>query len=182
MGKLKLLLSYQNFMYCTRSFVIVRAGGTGSWRFRPDGALRSPAPGTAAASDSVLAHREFGSNAADLSGILSGQTRPAYICRAQTSPGQNAGQVCGICKFSFARKSSDTAAVPGAELRSAPSGRNAGRRFYEKRCKSAASFIADSGAVRYNRNIPARHTGTFLLQTGYALQNGRGEAEYGSME
>ena len=67
MGKLKLLLSYQNFMYCTRSFVIVRAGGTGSWRFRPDGALRSPAPGTAAASDSVLAHREFGSNAADLS-------------------------------------------------------------------------------------------------------------------
>ena len=114
--------------------------------------------------------------------ILSGQTRPAYICRAQTSPGQNAGQVCGICKFSFARKSSDTAAVPGAELRSAPSGRNAGRRFYEKRCKSAASFIADSGAVRYNRNIPARHTGTFLLQIGYALQNGRGEAEYGSME
>ena len=104
------------------------------------------------------------------------------ICRAQTSPGQNAGQVCGICKFSFARKSSDTAAVPGAELRSAPSGRNAGRRFYEKRCKSAASFIADSGAVRYNRNIPARHTGTFLLQIGYALQNGRGEAEYGSME
>ena len=52
-----------------------------------------PLSGTLPASDSDLAHREFGSNGAAYPGrILSGQTRPAYICRAQTSPGQNAGQ------------------------------------------------------------------------------------------
>ena len=165
-----------------------RTAGSGCGRRQggdwcPEEALCSQRSGTGSVPDSNLAYGEFEAGGTACPGrILSGQTRPAYICRAQTSPGQNAGQVCGICKFSFARKSSDTAAVPGAELRSAPSGRNAGRRFYEKRCKSAASFIADSGAVRYNRNIPARHTGTFLLQIGYALQNGRGEAEYGSME
>ena len=112
MGKLKLLLSYQNFMYCTRSFVIVRAGGTGSWRFRPDGALRKPAPGyglpAASRRTCSRSQENLGSNAAACpTAFCPVKLARHSICRAQTSPGQNAGQVCGICKFSFARKSSE---------------------------------------------------------------------------
>ena len=49
------------------------------------------------------------------------------ICRAQTSPGQTAGQFCTVCKFSFARQSADTDPLAGQRLQSAGRCRKAER-------------------------------------------------------
>ncbi len=81
--------------------------------------------GGSAASASILAHREFDPNSAELSGAHPVRSNSPGLCRAQTSPGQDAGRFCAVCKFSFARQSADAAEPPQPDCTEpgAPEGR-----------------------------------------------------------
>ena len=58
------------------------------------------------AADAVPARREFAPADAGLSGTYYARSNSRGLCRAQTSPGHNAGQACISGKFPLARKAS----------------------------------------------------------------------------
>ena len=68
----------------------------GSFLLRQPLALCGLCPGRASVSDSILAHREFESGGADCPRTHPVRSNSPGLRRAQTSPGQNAGQAAAF--------------------------------------------------------------------------------------